>query len=70
MKRSCGAICWGVIIGHKGEIFGSWGDMSNKAQGGLATVKYALNDVLQTDTDLRGISVTVFLCREHSGEHI
>lgn len=38
--------------------------MSNKAQGGLATVKYALNDVLQTDTDLRGISVTVFLCRE------
>lgn len=33
--------------------------MSNKAQGGLATVKYALNDVLQTDTDLRGISVTV-----------
>lgn len=36
--------------------------MSNKAQGGLATVKYALNDVLQTDTDLRGISVTVFLC--------
>lgn len=44
--------------------------MSNKAQGGLATVKYALNDVLQTDTDLRGISVTVFLCREHPGEHI
>lgn len=36
------------------------GDRSNKAQGGLATVRYALADVLLTDSGLRGISGALF----------